>query len=134
MRELQTNPITVRASAALTASYVGTVVPIGSENQLTLLVAYTMGATESSNSVEIKLEFSDDNSTWYQETQSSLSGGTDTLVLLEHSFAATQSAGTYDYFHFTTPINAKYVKVSVKETGKASNFGTCAIKGILSYV
>ena len=137
MREMQTPAITLHDGVTLTADYTGNASVTqssGSENELSLLIAYTMGTAETSNSIEFKLEFSDDDTTWYQESMSTLSGGTDTVVLLEHSFAAVSAAATYDYFYYEASINATFYRVSLKETGKASNFGTATVKAITSYV
>ena len=137
MSQIQRNPITLFSAVTLTAAYTGNVgvtQAVASENQLTLHIGYTMGAAETANSLEFKVEFSDDDTTWYQETMSTLNSGTDTLVLLEHSFTATQAAATYDYFEFTMPINSKYFRVSLKETGIASNGGTCSVESIVSYI
>ena len=73
----------VRAAAILTGSYVaGTVIDTGGiYNQVLLNVVYTKG---SLTSAEIKIEFSSDNLTFYQETNPSVSTGTTTETLAEH--------------------------------------------------
>ena len=56
----------IRSSAVLTTSYVATTVrSLDKYNQLTLLVAYTKG---SSTQMRLKVEFSEDKSTFFQET------------------------------------------------------------------
>lgn len=111
----------VRAAAVLTNSYVaGTVV--GAEdaggdyphnvNQLIVYVDFTLGSLTSG---QVKVEFSHDNVTYYQESFSSISGTTDTVSLGEHSFAAT---GKY---RLAIPIKDKYIKISAKGTGTVTS-------------
>uniref|UniRef100_A0A6M3IWG5 Uncharacterized protein n=1 Tax=viral metagenome TaxID=1070528 RepID=A0A6M3IWG5_9ZZZZ len=120
---------TVRAATELTASYVeGTVIECGNVNQVSLFVAYTMGAGETSNSIEIKTEFKPfGGDSYYREASSDTVRGTVTLAPIEYSFAAVSAAGTYDNFVIEVPANCERLKVSAKETGKATNFGTCSI-------
>ena len=112
----------IRSSAVLTGSYVAATVlgPEGvsasidpvNNNQLVLLVNFTIG---SLTSAELKVEFSNDGTTYYQETASSISSGTSTDSLLAHSFTAT---GNY---RLPIPLVDRYVKVSVKGTGTVTN-------------
>lgn len=113
----------VRAAAILTDSYVaGTVLDSTHEyNQLTLLVDFTKG---SLTSLEVKVEFSPDNSAYYQETAQSVSSGTATETVLEHTFTAT---GKY---RIPIQINDRYIKVSAKGTGTVTN-SSAAIDAIL---
>lgn len=120
----------------LTGSYVeGTPVFVGEAEQIGLDVAYTMGSGESGNSVELRVEFSGDNSTgsapteWYQEVTESVASGTITETLAERTFSAVSAAGTYDRFRIPLPIDAKWIRISVKETGIAANGGLITIKG-----
>ena len=105
---------TIRASTVLTNSYVAATVigqndnnQIQELNQLVLEADFTIW---SLTSLEIKIEFSDDGVTYRQETFSSISWGTDTLSLWEHTCTAT---GVYE---IATPFKAKFVKVSAKGT------------------
>ena len=104
----------IRSSTVLTGSYVaGTVLGLeelhgGLHNQIVLYVDFTIG---SLTSAQIKVEFSDDNSDYYQETFAAISGGTETDTLGEHTIAAT---GKY---RLAIPIKDNYIKVSVKGTG-----------------
>jgi len=103
----------VRAAAILTGSYVaGTVIDTGGiYNQVLLNVVYTKG---SLTSAEIKIEFSSDNLTFYQETNPSVSTGTTTETLAEHQISAT---GNY---RIPVPILDRYIKISAKGTGTAT--------------
>ena len=112
----------LRASSVLTGSYVaGTVYsPQGlspkqdpvNNNQLILYVGFTIG---SLTSAELKIEFSDDGTNYYQETTSSVSSGVSTDKLTEHKLEAT---GNY---RIALPICDRYIKVSVKGTGTVTN-------------
>jgi len=121
----------VRAAAVLTASYVaGTVLEISEYNQLNLLVLFTKA---SSTSAQIKVEFSNDGTTYYQETFQSISSGTATETLGEHSIVSSaQSAATAGY---TIQMSTKYryVKVSAKVTGTVTAT-SLAIKAVLGDV
>jgi hypothetical protein len=109
---------TVREAAILTGSYVaGTIIGldgayISNQNQLVLNCAFTIG---SLTTCEVKVEFSDDDVTYFQETFQSISGGTATETLGIHQWAAT---GNY---RLALPCTAKYVKVSAKGTGTVTN-------------
>lgn len=104
----------VRSAAILTTSYVaGTVIEDTHDfTQLVLLIDFTKG---SLTSLEIKVEFSPDNTTFYQETAEVVSTGTSTMSLLEHTTTAT---GKY---RILIPINDRFVKVSVKGTGTVTS-------------
>jgi hypothetical protein len=107
---------TVRASAALTTSYVlatahsATVglIHCNDYNQMTLYVTYTKG---SSDDARIKLEFSNDNgTTWFQQTASAYSSGVSTISLHEYLFSAT---GNYVV---PVPLNYKLARIYAKAT------------------
>jgi len=91
-------------------------------SKLNLDVLYTMGATETSNSVEIKIEQSPDNTNWYQLVNDSTSAGTSTLTAREFTIVGVNA----DDKEFSLPldISDQYCRVSFKETGVASNKGT----------
>jgi hypothetical protein len=126
-------PVTVRTAAILTNAYVaGTV--IGGEttgeksktneyNQLILYVTFTIGSLTSAS---IKVEFSNDNSTYYQETAMSISGGTVTESLAIHTISAS---GNY---RICIPMNDRYVKISAIGTGTvtSSSMGIKAVLGV----
>lgn len=116
----------VRSAAILTNSYVaGTV--LGAEsgdavdksnphqyNQLILYISFTKG---SLTSAEVKVEFSPDNSTFYQETGEKVDTTTSiaTDVVIEHQITAT---GNY---RFAIPCTDRYIKVSAKGTGTVTS-------------
>lgn len=104
----------VRSAAILTDSYVaGTVLENTHEyNQCTVLVDFTKG---SLTSLEVKVEFSPDGTTYYQETAQAVSAGTATETLMEHTFTAS---GKY---RIPIQVNDRYIKVSTKGTGTVTS-------------
>lgn len=116
---------TIRSAAILTNSYVAGAVleDVEHYNQLILYVDFTLGSLTNG---KIKIEFSDDNSDYYQETYSSVSAGVSTETVGDHTFAAT---GKYT---LSIPIKAKYIKVSALGTGTvtSSSMAISAIVGV----
>lgn len=104
----------VRAAAALTNAYVeGTVLsPFNGSparrSQLVILADFTIG---SLTDCQIKVEFSSDGSTYYQETFSSISGGTDTLS------AGVRKLTASGKYRIAIPIKDSYIKISAIGTG-----------------
>lgn len=112
----------IRSAAILTNAYVaGTVLgedgigpasmPI-KYSQAILYVGFTIG---SLTSVSIKVEYSEDGVTYFQETFKSVAGGVSTETLGVHTISA---AGNY-----TIPIaiNHRYIKVSALGTGTVTD-------------
>lgn len=126
------SPKTLRSSAVLTNSYVagtvlgpqglGTSIDPVENNQVTLYIAFTIG---SLTSAEVKVEFSNDGTTYYQETSSSVASGTSTDSLVTHTYSAT---GNY---RIVIPIADRYIKVSAKGTGTVTS-SLMAIDAILA--
>jgi hypothetical protein len=85
-------------------------------------VLYTMGAAETSNSIEIKLESSPDGTNWYRIPTDTTSGGTSTLVAREFTFVGTNGAAAT--ISIPLEIEYNYMRASAKETGVAANKGT----------
>ncbi len=115
----------VRPAAILTTGYVaGNVIGLNTDtvqfneggvhlqNQLELYIDFTLG---SLTDVLIKLEFSNDNTTYFQEAFSAISGGLDTVSLAEHKITAS---GKY---RLALPIKDRYIKVSVKGEGTVTS-------------
>lgn len=114
LNDYRSEPIPLRRSLILTNSYVAATTILNTEgmNQLILLIDFTIG---SLTTAEVKVEFSPDNTTFYQETFSSVSAGTSTESLGEHTFSGT---GKY---RLAIPIKDKYIKVSAKGTGTVTS-------------
>ncbi len=126
------NVADVRAAAILTTSYVaGTVVgPLTGptnpalSNQLNLMVAFTIG---SLTTAEVKVEYSLDGSTYYQETFESISSSTATMANGIYQLSAT---GNYV---IAIPIKFPYIKISSKGTGTVTS-SSLSIKAVVGTV
>lgn len=116
----------IRASAVLTTSYVAATVISNAEgfNQLVLYVDFTIG---SLTTAELKVEFSDDGATYFDEIVETVSSGTATALPLVHAVGATGKK------RYMIPIKDKYIKVSVKGTGTVTS-SLMAIKAFLGNV
>lgn len=114
MRTLDYTSSIIRSAAILTNSYVaGTVLEnVHGLNQIVLLASFTKG---NLTTLELKFEFSTDNTTWYQETFQAVSGATATETLGEHQTSATGN------LRILVPIKDRYVRVSAKGTGDVTN-------------
>ena len=115
------NPITqtydikaVRAEAVLTTGYVAGTVLSDCEryNQLMLFVDFTIG---SLTRLELKVEYSFDGETYFQETFSAIAGANSVENLGIHKFEAS---GNYV---LAIPIKAHLIKVSAKGVGTVTN-------------
>lgn len=93
-----------------------------------LFVKYTPAVNGSS--IQIEYRGSPDGldsitPVYYQETQSNVAGGTDTLTLLEHTFVGASASTEYDFF-FLLPPNAVFGEYAIKETSSGA-FGTATV-------
>lgn len=97
--------------------------------ETTIFIAYTPAVDGSS--FQLLFEGSPDGldsvtPIFYQQTRSSISGGTNSLVNLENSYTETTVADTeYDFF-FLLPPNAVLGRYSIKETSSGA-FGTATV-------
>ena len=82
-------------------------------NQIILYIAFTIG---SLTSAEVKVEFSSDNTNWYQEaSQVSAGGGTFTQNPVVHKYTASGNK------RLPIPVADRYVRVSCKGTGTVTD-------------
>lgn len=91
-------------------------------SKLNLDVLYTMGATETSNSIEIMFEGSPDGINFYRIPNETVSTGTSTIVAREFSFVGTNAAAAS--ISVGLDIFYEFMRVSAKETGVVTNAGT----------
>ncbi len=130
-----------RTEVALTASYPAAEnvllpnLPIKSfrtadQVKLNLDISYTMGASETGNSIQLKIESSPDNINWYRIPNESVSTGTSTLTAREFTFVGANAANAT--ISIGLDIFYKYMRVSAKETIGSTNFGTTYIEATLS--
>lgn len=114
------------SGVTLTSAYTGNrkSFETGGFTKLSLDVTYTMGAAESANTLEIQLESSPNGTDWYV-----LVIDATTTISAITARAWQMSEGS---LNFMLDIAYKYVRVSIKETGVASNAGTATITTTLS--
>ena len=120
----------VRTTAVLTGSYVaGTVVELFPEryDQCILYLEFTKS---SSTSLEFKLEFSDDGTTYYQESAEAISAGTATNRELEHTVVSANQAAAAQGYRIALPLTDRFLKVSFKVTGTVTTTD-CTAKVII---
>jgi len=114
---------TIRASAALTTNYVASsIYVIDDSNQLNLGVAFTVG---NSTGVVIKIEFSEDKTTWFQESYVTVADSLITHTPCTRKLTTTGSA------IISIPVLATFYKVSSKAltSGTSTVLSIVAIRG-----
>ena len=115
---------TTRTAVALTDAYDVTnktkIFETGGFPSLNLDCLYTMGASETTNSIELRVSCSPDRINFYRLPNESISAGTSTLTAREFTFVGANAAAAT--ISLSLDISYKYIEVSVKETGVATNF------------
>lgn len=124
-------------AVTLTTAYTGnasTPIPVGHFSQIAISFTYTPGAGGGGNSVQIKIEGSPDlldnqgiTPVYYQETASSVSGGTITHTLAEHTFVGAVASTAYSGVFYAPPCFMT-LKVSAKETLGGGSAGTLKLR------
>lgn len=106
----------VRDDAILTGSYVvGTeLTDLERDNQVMLFLEFTKGQLDS---FQLKIEYSDDAVTYYQDTFVSYSGAVATCSPGYFSFAPSDDQN----FMLAIPIKCSKMKISVKGTGTVTS-------------
>lgn len=124
---------TTRTSLVLAAAYNATnskTFEVSGYSKVNFDILYTMGATETANSIELKIEGSTDETNFYRLPNESVSAGVSTLTAREFTFVGVDAAATT--ISLGLDIFYKLIKISVKETGKVTNFGTVYVEGTLA--
>ena len=104
---------------------------VGGFSRVEFAIAYTQGSAETANTIQIKVEWTTDGTNFFQLMNDATSGGTSTETVREFSLLGVD-AGTL-YATFGIDIAYKdVIRLSVKETGVITNFGTVFIEGLLS--
>jgi len=128
--------VDVRASAILTGDYVaGNIIGPASSgvykldcqgfNQLKVIFDLTIGSLDS---VNIKIEFSEDGTTYSQYTGKDYSAGKETLALATQELP--KATGKYESL---IPITTRFIKISAQGVGTVTN-SLLAIDAVLSVV
>lgn len=89
-------------------------------------IDYTMGATETTNSIEVVIEHSPDNINWYQYVTDTTSGGTSTLARREWTYVGVNAASS----KISLPLDVfdRYIRINLKETGVVTNKGKAYVE------
>lgn len=124
-----TKSATTRTAVTLAATYDGSTLKkfaTDGYSEMIVDILYTPGATETSNSIEVKLEDSPDNTNFYRLSNEAAAAGVSTLTAREFTFvAATAVASTISY---RLDISYKYMRIEVKESGVVTNAGTAYVE------
>ena len=135
----QSNPVvkigsksgTTRTGNTLESTYVAgntATIAIGGMSKITFYFLYTMGAAESTNSIEVRIKTSPDGTNWYQLVNETVSAGTSTLNSREFTFVGVDASAAS--FVLPLDINDSYLQIAVKETGVAANKGSIFVETI----
>lgn len=123
-----------RTSIALTDAYdvanKTKIFATGGYSKVNFDILYTMGAAETSNSIQLRVDASTDGTNFYRIPNESVSGGTSTLTTREFTFVGADAAAAT--ISIGLDIFYKYMRISLKETGVASNVGTIYCEATLS--
>jgi len=124
---------TTRTPSALTATASDNAKTFDTKgmSKTNLSILYTTGAGETSNTLNITVESSPDNTNFYQIVNESASSGTSTLFQRSFVFTGTDAATAYSY-SLPLDIQDKFMKISVSEGGVITNFGTVYVEAMLS--
>jgi len=131
----------VRTGVALTSAYQSETTPqttptktfgVGGMSRVDFAVAYTMGATESSNSVEILLEWSPDRVSFYPLVTDTTTAGTSVLAERQFQYVGTTNAGLSEMTFGVDIAYAEAMRISIKETGVVTNAGSVYVEAVVS--
>lgn len=117
---------TTRTSVALTTSFGDASTTkdlfIKGASKINLDILYTMGATETSNFIDVRFEASPDGTNYYRIANDDTSAGTSTLTARDFKFVGADAAAAT----ISIPLDVfyQYIRVSVKESGVVTNAGT----------
>lgn len=93
-------------------------------SKLDIRYSYTTGAGESNNSLNIFIEESSDGTNWFTIPNESVSTGTSTITARTHVNADNTGAASTIKGSLGLDIFYDKIRISVKETGVATNYGT----------
>ena len=100
--------------------------------QLVLYIRYITGSAETSNILNMTVQFSPDGTLYYQESTEAVSTSTVTEYQATRQFTGASAATTYS-FRVAIPVaDIQKIKILFHETGVASNFGTLSVLAIPS--
>ena len=122
---------TAHSAITLTASdQNSSVISVSDYNCLTIEVAYTTGADETNNVAAITVLGNTDAGTTYSDycTVTDSSGTNTVNVTTVYNVTGASAATTYNKVFSILNLGLKEIKIAIKETGVASNYGTATVK------
>jgi hypothetical protein len=116
------NPIAAFDGVTLTADYAdnAAVISIGGMSKLSIDIDYAQGAAETGNILEMKIEHSTDGTNWHSLSIDETSTVSD---ITAREWNITGDAA----LNIILDIAYLFVRVSLKESGVASNAGTATV-------
>lgn len=126
MHNLNQPVVNAFSATTLTAAYTGNrkAIETGGFSQISLDVTYAMGATETANTLELQLEASYNGTNWHALTHATAAA---TSVLSAKEFQMSEGS-----LNILQDIAYKYIRLSLKETGVVTNFGSATVNITLS--
>lgn len=125
----------VRTSVALTNAYdvanKTKIIETGCKSMIDVNILYTTGAAETNNSVEMRVQVSNDRVNFYRTGIETITGGQSVMTAREFTFAGASAATAYT---ISIPLDVmyRYMEFSFKETGVGANAGTIFAEYTLS--
>lgn len=122
----------IATKATLTAAYAGNqkAFKVAGFSKMNLDMLYTMGATETANTIEVTIEASSDRVNWYMLPNESNSGAVSTILARNWSFVGADA--TTATISIGIDVFYRWVRVSIRETGVVTNFGTIFMEATIS--
>jgi len=125
---------TLLDGVTLTDAYAGNVSDsyenkaVGITDKASFSISYTPGATETNNELHLQVEVSPtgEDDDWDIATTQSTSGGEVTIAKLNYKYIGATAVEQKISVPFE--INDNFIRVSAKEVGVATNFGTLTLK------
>ena len=108
-----------------------TVFETGGFSRIEFAILYTMGGSETANSIQIILEWSPDGTNFYRLPNDSTSGATSTITEREFTYLGTTDAGNSEIV-FGIDIAYDLMRISIKESGVGANKGSVFVEALLS--
>lgn len=102
----------------------------GLMSRIEFYIKYTMGATETANSIEVRLEGTNDGTNFYQTMNDSTSAGTSTLTVRQFTYVGVDAAAVN--VNFGLDIAYPRMRIAIKETGVVTNKGTVSVDALIS--
>lgn len=99
----------------------------GGLHKIELCINYTTGAGETDNVLELVLESSVDGTNFYQTLNDAASAGDSVLTQRTWKFTGAAAATAYS-LSLPFEVSNNWMRVSIRETGVVTNFGTCSIE------